>query len=81
MFKLMDKKIKTILCPNFCYSGGLPLLVNPCPVEIQLNPGLSFLEKTVDPDQLASVDASLSGSIMFSNLIENTHYFNWNAAS
>ena len=39
---------------------------------VLLNLDLSFFENTVDPDQLASDEASWSGSTLFSTLIEYT---------
>ena len=36
-----------------------------------LNANLSFIENTVDPDQLASDQAGCSGSTQFSILIDN----------
>ena len=37
-----------------------------------LNPGISCFENTVDPEQLASNEASCSGSTLFPTLPENT---------
>ena len=46
-----------------------------------LSPDWSYLENTVDPDQLASNEAIWSGSTVFSNPIENKiHAYIWNAA-
>ena len=46
-------------------TGGLR--VNLCPVES----GFILFDNTVDPDQLASVEAIWSGSTLLSTLIEN----------
>ena len=55
-----------------------------CQLPLQmLNPGISCFENTVDPEQLASNEASCSGSTLFPTLAEITScktsmlQFNW----
>ena len=47
---------------------------------VPLNRGLSYFEKDVDPDQLASIKAIWSGFTLFYNLNE-IYAYNWTAVA